>query len=47
MPVVLPLPEFLAERLFEPLRMADTGFEAPAAKLGRFTSYYRTDPAGG
>jgi len=27
--------------------MADTGFEVPAAKLDRFTSYYRTDPAGG
>ncbi len=42
-----PLPEFLAERLFEPLRMVDTGFEVPAGQLGRFTSYYRTDPAGG
>ena len=42
-----PLPEFLAERLFGPLGMADTGFEVPAGKLGRFTSYYRADPAGG
>jgi CubicO group peptidase (beta-lactamase class C family) len=42
-----PLAEFLAERLFEPLGMVDTGFHVPADKLGRFTSYYQPDPAGG
>ncbi|MEU2390567.1 serine hydrolase domain-containing protein [Streptomyces sp. NPDC007369] len=40
-----PLPEFLEERVFDPLGMADTGFEVPAADLGRFTSLYRA--AGG
>jgi CubicO group peptidase (beta-lactamase class C family) len=42
-----PLPEFLAERLFAPLGMADTGFAVPAAKRDRFTSYYRSVPDGG
>src|SRR5215831_13270816 len=42
-----PLPEFLAERLLKPLGMADTGFEVPAGKLDRFTSYYRADPSSG
>ncbi|SFY28513.1 beta-lactamase family protein [Streptomyces atratus] len=42
-----PLPEFLAERLFVPLGMADTGFAVPASKAGRFTSYYRTALDGG
>src|SRR6202030_1368765 len=41
------LPDFLAERVFAPLGMTDTGFEVPAAKRDRFTSYYRVDPAAG
>jgi CubicO group peptidase (beta-lactamase class C family) len=41
------LPEFLAERLFQALGMMDTGFYVAADKLDRFTSYYRTRPAGG
>ena len=42
-----PFPQFLAERLFEPLGMVDTGFAVPPGKRHRFTSYYRADPAGG
>ncbi|MGW2278279.1 serine hydrolase domain-containing protein [Streptomyces sp. NPDC001770] len=41
------LPEFLAERVFGPLGMKDTGFAVPAADLGRFTGYYRAHPDGG
>ncbi|MFD9333388.1 serine hydrolase domain-containing protein [Streptomyces sp. NPDC060028] len=41
------LPEFLAERIFEPLGMADTGFAVPHGSRGRFTGYYRTGPRGG
>ena len=40
------LPEFLVERVFQPLGMVDTGFSVPADRLDRFASYYRTGPAG-
>ncbi|MER6079946.1 serine hydrolase domain-containing protein [Streptomyces sp. NPDC001833] len=33
-------PDFLAERIFEPLGMRDTAFEVPAPKRHRFTSAY-------
>lgn len=36
-----PLPEFLAERIFQPLQMADTAFQVPVSKMHRFTSLYR------
>src|SRR5258708_3581527 len=34
-----PLPEFLAERIFEPLGMSDTDFHVPAKKLDRLPPY--------
>jgi CubicO group peptidase (beta-lactamase class C family) len=37
------LPEFLAERVFAPLGMRDTGFHVPAASLGRLTTAYRPE----
>ncbi|WP_055494886.1 serine hydrolase [Streptomyces sp. TP-A0356] len=42
-----PLPEFLAERILEPLGMTDTAFEVPTAKRHRFTTAYRPDGTGG
>jgi CubicO group peptidase (beta-lactamase class C family) len=41
-----PFPSFLAERIFEPLGMVDTGFWVPADKLDRFATYYRPAPDG-
>jgi CubicO group peptidase (beta-lactamase class C family) len=40
------LPEFLAERVFEPLGMRDTAFEVPVSRRDRCTSYYRQGPDG-
>jgi CubicO group peptidase (beta-lactamase class C family) len=38
-----PLPEFLAERIFWPLGMSDTGFHVPAEKLDRLPLYRGPD----
>jgi len=38
-----PLPQLLAERLFAPLGMRDTGFVVPPAKRARFVSAYRLE----
>ncbi len=37
------LPEWLAERIFDPLGMADTGFHVSAAKLVRLPGYHRPE----
>jgi CubicO group peptidase (beta-lactamase class C family) len=37
------LPDFLAERVFEPLGMKDTGFHVPEGSLGRLTTAYRPE----
>lgn len=41
-----PLPAYLAERIFEPLGMTDTGFAVPPAALDRFTGFYRAGEGG-
>lgn len=38
-----PFDEFLNERIFEPLRMFDTGFYVPAEKSGRLAQVYQYD----
>jgi CubicO group peptidase (beta-lactamase class C family) len=40
------LPAFLADRIFQPLGMDNTGFVVPARKLERLTSYYRASLGG-
>jgi CubicO group peptidase (beta-lactamase class C family) len=43
----MPFGKFLADRVFGPLGMADTGFSVPAGKLGRVATSYLTNPATG
>jgi CubicO group peptidase (beta-lactamase class C family) len=41
------LVDFMQERLFTPLKMADTGFYVPASKTGRLAEPFPKDPATG
>ena len=41
-----PLPEFMEERIFKPLRMTDTAFFVPKEKRARFATLYSGTPAG-
>lgn len=43
----MPFGQFLAERIFKPLGMTDTGFSVPVAKAGRVASVYHNDPQTG
>ena len=38
-----PFPEFLKQRIFDPLGMRDTAFYVPADKMNRFVSFYTYD----
>ncbi|MGW2373185.1 serine hydrolase domain-containing protein [Kitasatospora sp. NPDC001683] len=42
-----PFEDFLHERVFEPLGMADTGFHVPADKIDRLPTLYAPDPRSG
>ena len=39
--------QFLAERIFQPLDMVDTGFYVPAEKINRLAGMYGPTPSGG
>jgi CubicO group peptidase (beta-lactamase class C family) len=41
------LDRFMTRRLFDPLRMSDTGFSVPATNAHRLASLYGPNPAGG
>jgi CubicO group peptidase (beta-lactamase class C family) len=43
----MPFADFLRERIFAPLGMADTGFAVPATQQDRLASLYLRDQAGG
>jgi CubicO group peptidase (beta-lactamase class C family) len=43
----MPLADVLAQRIFGPLGMADTGFYVPEGKLARFTTFYVPNGPGG
>jgi len=43
----MPLGRFFQERIHAPLKMADSGFSVPAAKLGRVAQPFAVDPATG
>jgi CubicO group peptidase (beta-lactamase class C family) len=40
----MPLGEFLAQRLFDPLGMTDTGFVVPQGDVGRYAKAFPNDP---
>lgn len=42
-----PFDQFLAERIFQPLGMVDTGFYVPAEKINRLAGLYGPKPTGG
>jgi CubicO group peptidase (beta-lactamase class C family) len=41
------LEDFMRERIFAPLQMADTGFSVPPGSAGRLPTQYATDPGSG